>query len=312
VTRSRRPNRLRLLWRPKPIHPGGGQHIRAGRLHLRTPQRQESLHGAHGRTRSPGFVSDPVPLSRSGHCLRGGHRRCPHFAGGEPISLWRLLRKSQLKRVVCVCDCHADCWLTGQRSVTRDVWRESCICPGAAPVREAEQHREERGREVAGVLAEARRAGERDPEQIQSRLREAFQAHGEAPPPGLATTSRMAVAATAPRGTRSVRLLWLGARAVAGTIRWAWTPGPDSARDASNAAQTRAMYRVIGAMAGVGALLTVAAVRSSGWRRLPLAVGAVLGWLATSWTMALGSAVAGMARAAEGGQSTSERADTDV
>ena len=52
-------------------------------------------------------------------------------------------------------------------------------------------------------------------------------------------------------------------------------------------------------MALLAALLTTAAVRSSGWRLMSSALGAVVAWLATIWVTALGTFAARIAQFAE-------------
>ena len=239
-----------------------------------------------------------VPPSRSGHCARGEHGRCPHHAGVEQVGWWRSRPPSEWKFRVCACDCHVGCPLAGQPTTPRDAWRQRCVCPGAADAREAEQVREERRREIAAVYAEARRTRQRGAEQIERRLREVFQAHGEEPPPGLTTGSRVAAAANAGRGTRTVRLLAMGARGTAGSVRWAWRP-PVSDRDADNRAQLRQMHRVIGSAAAIASLLTAAAGLSSGPRRLMWGAGAALSWLTAAAVLAIGTALTQVSRLAE-------------
>lgn len=171
------------------------------------------------------------------------------------------------------------------------------MCPGAAPARETEQRRDERGRELAAVHAAVHREGLRDAEQIEHRLRAVFRDHGEEPPPGLTTAARVAAAANAPGGTRTPRLLGMGLRAVTGSVRWAWRPGTGG-RDADNRAQARRMYRSLAVAALLGALAAAAAARSSGGRRLAWSAGAAMAWLSSAVGFTVGTAVTQVARAA--------------
>lgn len=88
----------------------------------------------------------------------------------------------------------------------------------------------------------------------------------------------------------------MGIRAVAGTVRWAWQPG---GTDGGNRAAARELYRGSGVVALLAALLTATAVRSSGGRRLTLAVSASLAWLTTTWVTAFGTAVATIGRSTD-------------
>ena len=104
-------------------------------------------------------------------------------------------------------------------------------------------------------------------------------------------------ASQARRGTRTPRLLGMGVRAVRRNVWWAWQPVNGTESD--NRAETRKLFRGIGVLALIAALLTAAALRSSGWRRLASAGGATLAWLGTVWLTALGTAVTEIARYAE-------------
>jgi hypothetical protein len=88
----------------------------------------------------------------------------------------------------------------------------------------------------------------------------------------------------------------MGARGTAATIRWAWPPVDD---DDHNRGQARTMYRAIGAAAAVATMLSVAAARSSGWRRRMWGAGATMTWLATGTGLAVGTAVTQLSRMAE-------------
>jgi hypothetical protein len=102
------------------------------------------------------------------------------------------------------------------------------------------------------------------------------------------------------RGTRSARLLWLGARAGARAIRWAWLPGAHV--DANDRRTLRGLHTAFGALIGVTVLLTVATVRTSGWRRLPWAETALLFGLFTTRMITVGIVVGTVVRAVKGGQ----------
>ena len=148
---------------------------------------------------------------------------------------------------------------------------------------------------MAAVFADVDLADHPDAETIEHRLRNAFQTHGEQLPPFLPGTSRLMAAGSGPKGTRSARLLGMGARAAARAVRWAWQPGTDA--DAEDRRALRGMYAAFGALIGIAALLTTAAMRAFGWRRLPWAVSALLAWLFTTRTVALGALVMTVVRA---------------
>lgn len=135
------------------------------------------------------------------------------------------------------------------------------------------------------------------PDQIETRLRALYLRRGEPPPPGLAGWAKVAAAGTSQPGTRTPRLLGMGVGTVARTVWWAWRPTDGAKED--NRAQARRMYRGVGVLALIAALLTTAAVRSSGWRRVFSAVGAVLAWSAAIWSTALGTFAARIAQFAE-------------
>jgi hypothetical protein len=137
-----------------------------------------------------------------------------------------------------------------------------------------------------------------DAEEIETRLGAVFAEHGMPPPPGLTGWSRVIASGAAPRGTRLPRLLGMGARAVAGTVRWSKAPA-SSDQDAQHRTQTRSGYRAAGAVAAVAMALTVAAVASTGWRRLLWSVVATVAWLTSGWAVSLVTAVAAIVRAAE-------------
>ena len=198
--------------------------------------------------------------------------------------------------VVCVCSCHAGCPLTGRSSVAPAIWAQQCTCPGAAPIRARQDREYERRRELHQVVTGARREGRLPPEELERRLGAVYLGHGESPPPGLTGWARMLSAGTARPGTRTPRLLWLGVRAVAGTIRWAWQP--DRGATADGRAGARTLYRTLGVMALVSALLTAAAASASRGRRLGPGVGAALSWFATLWGTVLGTAVTQIVRSA--------------
>jgi hypothetical protein len=144
-----------------------------------------------------------------------------------------------------------------------------------------------------------RRTGVRDAGEIESRLRAVFLTRGESPPPGLRAGSRLVTAATGRRGTRTARLLWMGARAVVGSVRWAWQPAGGNADTENNRAESRKGYRSVGVIAATAAITTVAAHQATGRGRLLWTFGAVLTWLATAWAGALVTAVTQLARAGE-------------
>jgi hypothetical protein len=236
-------------------------------------------------------------LQRSGRCLGGTHELCPHFSAVEVGSLWRRGGGSEHVLTLCVCDCHAACPLAGQGAVVHDVWRQQCACPGAERVRERVERSADRRREVADVVAEARREGGLTSDQIETRLRAVFLRRGEPPPLRLASWAEVTAAATGRPGTRTPRLVWMGVRAVAGTVRWAFQPG--NGAEAHNRAETRSVYRSVGVVALAAVLLTAVARRTSGWRRLASTVAATIAWLTALWAVTIGTVVARIARSAE-------------
>jgi hypothetical protein len=103
----------------------------------------------------------------------------------------------------------------------------------------------------------------------------------------------MAALAARP-GTRYARLAWLGARGVAGAIRWAWQPGTQA--DAAVRRDLRANYTFYGALVCLAAVVSAGAVRTSGWRRLAWTVTALSAWLLAARFIALGVVVTTMVR----------------
>lgn len=231
------------------------------------------------------LVARPEQLL-SGHCLHGTHERCPHHSDVAIGTPWRPRPRAEHVVTLCVCDCHAGCPLAALSTVLRETWQRECTCPGAGPVREQQERADERRREMADVLADLRY--ERLPaDEIETRLRALYVRRGERTPPGLAGWAEVVAAGTARRGTRTARLVAMGVGAVARTVRWAWSAADGA--DGDDRALVRTIYRGIGVAAVIAALLTTAAARSSGWRRLGPAVGAVLAWSATLWVTALGT-----------------------
>jgi hypothetical protein len=151
---------------------------------------------------------------------------------------------------------------------------------------------------MAAVVADVDLTDHLNAETIERRLRDAFLAHGEQPPPGLTGMSRVMAAGTGPRGTRSARLLVLGGGAVARAVRWAWQPG--TVADADDRRVLREMYASFGALIGIAVLLTTVAVRAVGWRRLPWAATALLVWLFTTRIVAAGALVTTVVRMPKG------------
>ena len=233
---------------------------------------------------------------RSVQCLDDGHEECPHFSDLEVGNLLRRRSSTVEAYVVCTCTCHDGCPLTGQGSVAPAVWEERCTCPGAGPVRARREQAAERRREVDEVLTGIRHEGRLSVDEVAHRLRAIHLRHGEAPPPGLTGWAQLVSAGTARPGTRTPRLLWLGVRVVADTVRWAWLPAGDAAEGGRDGA--RVFFRVAATLAVVSALLTGAAARASGGRRAGVGVGAALAWLATLGITSVGTAVLQLVRVA--------------
>jgi hypothetical protein len=238
-----------------------------------------------------------VPPSRSVWCGGDEHVRCSHVAGVERISLWRYRRHPMLTMLLCDCGCHAECPLSGQQTAPRNVWLQRCACPGTVPVRQRHEQMEQRKVEMSAVMAQAREEGALPPAEIERRLRAVFEAHGERPPP-LEGVSRLSVVATAPRGTRMMRLLWMGVLAVVRAVRWAWEPTPQGTGH-DNRRQARGGFLVIAGGGSAAGVLTALAIRSHGWRRGLLgAIAAVVG-LVSTWALVLLTGVTAVSRAAE-------------
>ncbi len=62
-------------------------------------------------------------------CILGEHENCPHLNGyGSMLNLRRL--RFEPGTLLCKCDCHSSCPLTGKRAFVREqTWHESCTCP---------------------------------------------------------------------------------------------------------------------------------------------------------------------------------------
>jgi hypothetical protein len=230
-------------------------------------------------------------------CARADHERCPHWVGMTVSGLWRLRPRQEV--ILCNDACHSrrNCPLAGRRKTARDDWDARCACPGADASRQTFQKIEESRRRSAAILAEVDLSDHPDAEAIERRFHGAFEAHGEPVPPLLPGLSRVMAAGTGPRGTRSARVFGLGARAAADAVRWAWQPGTDA--DAQDRRSLRGMYASFGALVGVAGLLTTAALRASGWRRLSWMVMALLAWLFTTRIIAVGALVTFLVRHAK-------------
>ena len=153
--------------------------------------------------------------------------------------------------------------------------------------------------DVAGMAAEMRSSGPWDAEEVERRLRDVYRSHGEVAPPGLNGWSRLVAAATARKGTRTPRLLWMSARGIVGVVKWAWRPAGSDAQTEHNRAEARAGFRSVGAMAAVATTATLAASNASGRPRRLWAAAAALMWLATGWAAVLVTGVSALSRLAE-------------
>lgn len=201
--------------------------------------------------------------------------------------------------VLCRCPCHAECPLADERAVSREVWDERCSCPGAEVARVSFARSTERREEVNRIVADVDFSDHPDAEEIETRLRAVFAEHGTAPPPGLTGWSRiLAAGAATPRVTVLPRLLGLGARAVAHTVRWSHAPAT-SRQDAQNRHETRMAYRAVGGVVTVATALTATALVSHGWRRLLWSTAATGAWLTSGYAVSLVTAVAAVGRTAE-------------
>jgi hypothetical protein len=215
--------------------------------------------------------------------------------------LWRLRPRREV--VLCNDRCHSrrHCPLAGRRKAVREEWTARCTCPGADASRRTFDRADARRGELAAIFADVDLSDRPDAETIERRLRAAFQAHGEQLPRGVTGMSRaIAAAGTRQPAIRSARFLGLGARALARGVRWAWQPDADADADAKDRRALRGLYVAYGALIGIAVLLTTGAVRASGWRRLPWAVTALLMWLFTTRTVAIGALVTTVVRTEKG------------
>ncbi len=227
-------------------------------------------------------------------CAREDHDRCPHWVAMRVTGTWRLRPRPEV--ILCDDPCHrrGDCPLAGRRTAAQDEWTARCTCPGAEATRRSFARSQATRADMAAVLDDVDLSDHPDGETVERRLQDAFQAHGAQPPRGLTGMSRVVAAGAGRRGTRSVRLLGLGARAVAGGVRWAWQPGAGDRRP------LRRMYGSFGVLVGIAVLLTTGAVRASGWRRLPWAGAAVVTWLFTTRGVVAGTVVTTVVRTTRG------------
>jgi hypothetical protein len=149
---------------------------------------------------------------------------------------------------------------------------------------------------MAAIVAEVDLADRPDADMIERGLRSAFVAHGKQPPSAVTGMSRVMAAGSGPRGTRSARLSWLGARAVGRAVWWAWQPGSSAAADRRS---LRRLYSAGATLVAVAVASTTGAVRTPGRRRLPWAVAALLAWSFTARTVAVGVLVTTVVRGAK-------------
>jgi hypothetical protein len=207
--------------------------------------------------------------------------------------LWHLRPRPEV--VLCNDPWHRsrNCALVGRRKAAQDVWSADCTCPGAEDSRRSFARSHERRRER---MADVDLADHPNAETVERRLRDALVAHGKQPPPGLPGMSQLVAAGTGLRGSRLARSLWLASGTAARGVRRAWQP--DAA--AEDQRFFRGMYASFGALVGIDVLLTTVAVRSTGWRRLPWTAAALLGWLFTSRTVAVGALVATVVHTVQG------------
>jgi hypothetical protein len=116
-------------------------------------------------------------------CIVGEHENCPHLNGyGSMLNLRRL--RFEPSALLCKCDWHSSCPLTGKRAFVREkIWRESCTCPGAEdeqPRRDpaaVEARRPPQPLHEVGEAVRARAAG-LSPEQIKDLFKAEFRARG--------------------------------------------------------------------------------------------------------------------------------------
>jgi len=71
----------------------------------------------------------PDELGRSRHCAAGNHGECGHVGVAFRMPMHGSLQSTI---ILCRCDCHERCSLTGWKHVPVTAWQELCECPGAA------------------------------------------------------------------------------------------------------------------------------------------------------------------------------------
>jgi hypothetical protein len=97
-------------------------------------------------------------------CRSGAHSRCMHLdasAGGIPKRL-----RDGIRIMLCGCDCHAACPLTGYDQVSDREWEASCSCPGAELARNIYRRRNEDTERLRAAIdvVQARAEGKTRPE----------------------------------------------------------------------------------------------------------------------------------------------------
>lgn len=119
----------------------------------------------------------PDELGRSRHCAAGKHQVCGHVgvAFRRPMDGMAALQSTI---VLCRCDCHAACPLTGWEQVLLTAWQELCECPGAAFQRTWKEDIDDPWR-GAREQRERQRRAERERKEAH---RQAFEAAREAAP----------------------------------------------------------------------------------------------------------------------------------
>lgn len=131
-------------------------------------------------------------------CARGDHDACPHWVALTARGSWRL--RPQLQLIVCNDPCHSrrHCPVADQTTASQDAWSARCTCPGAEASRRSFERSAENRRRRAAVFADVDLTDQPNAATIERRLADAFLAHGEQPPRGLAGMSEV-MAARRPR-----------------------------------------------------------------------------------------------------------------
>lgn len=239
-------------------------------------------------------------------CQVGEHERCPHKLGGG-VYLFR--RSNNAVDILCACNCHNDCPVTGRGEAPDGEWLSKCTCPGSDQVRDIEmrvKHRIDARRvEQAEVFCGIDIGVRKSADEIQRQILSAYHGYGYEPPSDYSRWSRFLSAGTGRRGTRTLRLLAETARgldaarkktaatsdeALEADSRMLLPDGDDVSADM--AVELRSVRRAFAAYAALSVAAVAGAYFTSGIARIVLMIVAVLlaaiaTWVGL-WTRAMG------------------------